>query len=76
MVSRDSGKIVLTIATLNDLKVSLCDIQNTYPTSKCQEKTWTRAGIEFDSNQGKIMIIVQDLYRLKSSGAAFRPYIA
>ena len=76
VVSRDIGQIVLIISAMNYLKVSLCDIRNTYLTEKCQEKIWTRTGIEFDSNQGKIMIIVRALYGLKSSGAAFRPYIA
>ena len=53
VVSRDSEQIVLIISAMNDLKVSLCDIQNTYLTVKCQEKIWTRIGIEFDSNQDK-----------------------
>ena len=32
VVSRDSVRIALTIATLNDLKVLTCDIQNAYLT--------------------------------------------
>ena len=76
VVLRYSGKIIFTIFTLNDLKVSLCDIQNTYLTAKCQEKTWKKTGIEIDSKQSKIMIIVQALYGLNSSGASFIPYMA
>ena len=72
VVSRDSVRIALTIAALNDLKVLTCDIQNAYLTAKCREKIWTRAGPEFGSDQGKIMIVVRALYGLKSSGAAFR----
>ena len=53
VVSRDSGQIVLIISAMNDLKVSLCDIQNTFLTAKCQDKIWKRTGIEFDSNQDK-----------------------
>ena len=76
VVSRDSVRIALTIAALNDLKVLSCDIQNAYLTAKCREKIWTRAGPEFGSDQGKIMIIVRALYGLKSSGAAFRALLA
>ena len=76
VVSRDSVRIALTIAALNDLKVLTCDIQNAYLTAKCREKIWTRAGPEFGSDQGKIMIVVRALYGLKSSGAAFRALLA
>ena len=50
VVSRDSVRIALTIAALNDLKVLSCDIQNAYLTAKCREKIWTRAGPEFGSD--------------------------
>ena len=76
VVSRDSVRIALTIAALNDLKVLSCDIQNAYLTAKCCEKIWTDAGPEFGSEQGSIMIVVMALYGLKSSGAAFRSLLA
>ena len=76
VVSRDSVRIALTIAALNDLSVLSCDIQNAYLTAKCREKIWTRAGPEFGSDQGKVMIVVRALYGLKSSGAAFRALLA
>ena len=76
VVSRDSVCIALTIAALNDLKVLSCDIQNAYLTAKCQEKIYTRAGPEFGSEQGSLMLIVRALYGLKSSGAAFRSLLA
>ena len=76
VVSRDSVRIALTIAALNDLKILACDIQNAYLTAKCRELIWTVAGPEFGSEQGKIMIVVQALYGLKSSGAAFRSLLA
>ena len=76
VVSRDSVRIALTIAALNDLSVLACDIQNAYLTAKCREKVWTRAGPEFGSDAGKIMLVVRALYRLKSSGAAFRALLA
>jgi len=71
VVSRDSVQIALTIAALNDLQVLACDIQNAYLTAKCQEKIWTKAGPEFGSKAGSIMLVVRALYGLKSSGAAF-----
>ena len=76
VVSRDSVRIALTIAALNGLNVLACDIQNAYLTAKCREKIWTRAGPEFGSDAGKIMLVVRALYGLKSSGAAFRALLA
>jgi len=76
VVSRDSVRIALTIAALNNLKVLSCDIQNAFLTAKNREKIWTRAGPEFGSEMGKIMIVVRALYGLRSSGAAFRALLA
>ena len=76
VVSRDSVRIALTIAALNNLDVLACDIQNTYLTAQCREKIWTRTGPEFGSEIGCIMIVVRSLYGLKSSGAAFRALLA
>ena len=52
-----------------------CDIQNAYLTADCREKIWTRAGPEFGSESGMIMLICKALYGLKSSGAAFRAHL-
>lgn len=77
VVSRDSVRIALMIAALNDLKVLACDIQNAYLTAPCREKVWTIAGPEFGPEDcGKKMLIVRALYGLKSSGAAFRSFLA
>ena len=76
VVSRDSVRIALTIAALNALEVMACDIQNAYLTADCREKIWTRAGTEFRSESGTIMLIRKALYGLKSSGAAFRAHLA
>ena len=75
VVSRDSVRIVLTIAALNDLKVLACDIQNAYLTAPCREKIWTIAGLEFGSEAGFKMLVVRALYGLKTSGAAFRSFL-
>ena len=76
VVSRDSVKIALTIASLNSLHVSACDIGNAYLNATCREKLWTVAGPEFGSDKGSVMIIARALYGLKSSGAAWRSTLA
>ena len=76
VVSRDSVRIALMIAALNDLQVMSCDIQNAYLTADCREKIWTYAGPEFGSEQGSMMFVRKALYGLKSSGAAFRAHLA
>ena len=76
VVSRDSVRIALTVAALNGLDLLACDIQNAYLTAKCREKIWTKAGPEFGSEEGSIMLVKMALYGLKSSGAAFRSKLA
>ena len=76
VVSRDSVRIILTIASLNSLEVSACDIGNAYLNALCREKLWTVAGPEFGSEKGAMMIIARALYGLKSSGAAWRATLA
>jgi hypothetical protein len=76
VVSRESVRIALLIAALNDLEVLVGDIQNAYLHAPCREKIWCRAGPEFGSDEGSIMIIQRALYGLKSSGAAFRAMLA
>jgi Reverse transcriptase (RNA-dependent DNA polymerase) len=62
VVSRESVRIALLIAALNDLEVLSADIQNAYLHAKCREKIWCKAGPEFGSDEGRIMIIVRALY--------------
>ena len=76
VVSRESVRIVLTMAALNDLEVKAADIQNAYLTAPVSEKIWTRLGPEFGSDSGKTAIIVRALYGLKSAGASFRNHLA
>ena len=75
VVSRDSIRIALTIAALNELSLMACDIQNAYLTAECRERIWTRAGPEFGSESGSIMIVKKALYGLKGSGTAFRAHL-
>ena len=76
VVSRDSVKIALTIAALDDLDNLACDIQNSYLMEVYRENMWTRAGPEFGSEEGTIIIVKMAIYGLKSSRAAFRAKLA
>jgi hypothetical protein len=64
------------LASLNELEVLACNIQNAYLTADCREKIYIIAGPEFGSEEGSVMIIQKALYGLKSSGAAFRAHLA
>jgi hypothetical protein len=77
VVSRDSVRICLLIAALNDLDVMAGDIENAYLTAPCREKMWTQLGKEFGEDApNKIFLVVQALYGLKSSGVTFRAFLA
>ena len=76
VVSRDSVRIALLVAALNELQLLACDIQNAYLTADCRERIYIIAGPEFGSEEGSIMIVKKALYGLKSSGAAFRAHLA
>jgi hypothetical protein len=71
-VSRESLRIALTLAALNDLDVNMADIENSYLTAPITEKNWTVLGPEFGDDAGKRALIVRALYGMKSAGAAFR----
>ena len=77
VVSRDSVRICLLLAALNELDVQAADIENAYLTAPCRERMWTRLGNEFGKDkENKVFIVVRALYGLKSSGAAFRAFLA
>jgi hypothetical protein len=69
VVSHETVRLALTIASLNDLEVKVGDVLNAYITTPVKEKVWTVIGPEFGHDSGKSAIIVQALYRLKSAGA-------
>ena len=76
VVSRESVRIALTLAALNDLEVKTADIENAYLTAPIGEKIWCTLGPEFGEDAGKRAIIVRALYCLKSAGASFRNHLA
>ena len=53
VVSRESVRIALLLAALNDLEVKTADIENAYITAPCSEKIYTTLGPEFGSEAGK-----------------------
>lgn len=52
VVSRDSVRIILTLAALNGLEVLGADIQNAFLTAPNLEKCYLRAGPEFGPDEG------------------------
>jgi len=76
VVSRETVRIALMLAALNDLEVKASDIQNAYLTAPCAEKIWTVLGPEFGPEAGKKAIIVRALYGLGSAGASFTKHLA
>ncbi len=71
VVSRETVRLALTFASLNDLEVKVGNVLNAYITAPVKEKVWTILGPEFGHDSGKSAVIVCALYGLESAGAAF-----
>jgi Reverse transcriptase (RNA-dependent DNA polymerase) len=76
VVTRNSIRIALLHAALNDLHVLIGDIQGAYLYAKTEELIWTTCGPEFGSDEGRPAKIVKALYGVKSSGACWREQMA
>jgi hypothetical protein len=76
VVPRESVRIALFLADLNDLDVKMADIENAYLPAPIMEKVWTMLGPEFGDDSGKHALIVRALYGLKSAVAAFSNNLA
>ena len=76
VMSRETVRIALMIATLNDLEVKSGDILFVYVQSPVGEKVGTTLGPEFGKDAGKTTVIVRASYGLKLAGAAFRSHLA
>ena len=76
VVARDSVRILLLIAALNELEVLGADVQNAFLTAPNKEKCWMIAGPEFGTEEGKTFLVVKALYGLKSASFSFRSYMA
>ena len=58
VVSKETVRIVLTLAALNDLEVKVGDILNAYITAPCSKNIWTELDPEFGEDAGKRVIVV------------------
>ena len=76
IVARDSVRILLLIAALNDLDLLGADVQNAFLMAPNKEKCWMVAGPEFGSEEGKTFLVVKALYGLKSASFSFRSFMA
>jgi hypothetical protein len=77
VVSRDSVRIALLLASLNNMEVMSADIQGAYLNAPCQEKVYTICGREFGVEYvNRIAVIVKALYGLKTSAFAWREHLA
>ena len=76
VVARDSVRIILLTAALNDVQVMAADVNNAFLTASNKEKIWIRAGPEFVSLEGKPFIVRAALYGLNSASASFRAPMA
>lgn len=57
VVSRDSARMLILVAALNDLHVQGTGRQNVYLTAPNREKLWMWAGPEFGELEGKCFIV-------------------
>jgi hypothetical protein len=76
VVSRESKRISLTYAALNDLDVITADIRNAYLQAPFSRKDYIICGIEFGlENVGKKSLIRRALYGGKTAGRDFRNHL-
>ena len=71
-MSRYSVRIAFLITELNDLDVIAYEIGNVYINAPCKNNIWYKLGAECSEHLIKVMILVQSLYGLKTSGASWR----
>ena len=78
VVSRDSVRIILTLAALNNLNLLAADIGNAYLNAPNKEKVHITCGPELFGPEadGRTAIVVRALYGLKSAGNAWRHHFA
>ena len=62
-------QIAIVAAELNNLDIMVGDVPSAYLEAYTQEKVCFIAGPEFEPLEGHLLVIVQALYRLRTSGA-------
>jgi hypothetical protein len=76
VVFRESVRIALTLAALNNLEVKTADMENAYLTAPIGEKIWCTLSPEFGEDADKRAIIVRALHGLNSACASFCNHLA
>ena len=76
VVSRESIRIVLLYASLNDIDIYAGDIQNAYLQAPSSQKHYIDCGVEFGrENVGKRALIKRSFYGGKTAGRDFRNHL-
>jgi Reverse transcriptase (RNA-dependent DNA polymerase) len=76
-VSRDSVRLAFMLASFNNLKVLVGDVQKAYLNAPTEERCYCISGQEFGCNNvGRPVKIIRALYGLRSSGARLRDHMA
>ena len=65
IVSRETVRIGLMVAALNDLEVKSANILNAYVQQPVTETVWTMLSPEFSKDAGRTAVIIRALYGLK-----------
>ena len=77
VVTRDSVRLALMLADLNELEVLAGDVGNAYLNAPCRERIWFRGREEVGSeDRGAVCVLTRALYGLKSSGASWHSTLA
>lgn len=78
VASRDSVRICLMLAALNDLDALMADIGNAYLNAPCKERIHVKCGPELfgPENEGKYATVVRALYGLKTSGNSWHTHFS
>jgi hypothetical protein len=67
-------RLLMIIATQNNLDMMVGDVGNAFPTAPCAEKIWTKAGPEFGNRAGLTIILKRALYGLKTTSRSFHEF--
>ena len=76
LVSIDSVRLALFLSILNDMRSCAADIGNAFLHGRSRERYAIRAGQEFGTYAGCILLIIGSLYGLRTSAARWHEYLS
>ena len=76
VVKTSNFRILMTLAEREQLQMITGDIGGAYLNADAKEYVYSRAGDEFKSDKGKVVLIEKALYGLKTSAAAWWEHLA